>query len=62
MHVIHVTDAIAIDEREIEEHFVRASAGSQNVNKSRPPSSFASTSARHRSFQRRSGRTLAKIA
>ena len=32
--MIHVTDAIAIDEREIEERFVRASGpGGQNVNK-----------------------------
>jgi len=32
--VIHVTDAIAIDEREVDERFVRASGpGGQNVNK-----------------------------
>jgi len=32
--LIHITDAIAIDEREIEERFVRASGpGGQNVNK-----------------------------
>ena len=32
--MIHITDAIAIDEREIEERFVRASGpGGQNVNK-----------------------------
>jgi len=32
--VIHVTDAVAIDDREIEERFVRASGpGGQNVNK-----------------------------
>src|SRR5690349_5029319 len=32
--VIHITDAIAIDDREIEERFVRASGpGGQNVNK-----------------------------
>jgi ribosome-associated protein len=32
--VIHITDAIAIDEREIEERFVRSSGpGGQNVNK-----------------------------
>jgi len=32
--VIHVTDAIAIDDRDIEERFVRASGpGGQNVNK-----------------------------
>jgi ribosome-associated protein len=32
--MIHVTDAIAIDERELEERFVRASGpGGQNVNK-----------------------------
>jgi ribosome-associated protein len=32
--VIHITEAIAIDEREIEERFVRASGpGGQNVNK-----------------------------
>jgi ribosome-associated protein len=32
--LIHITDALAIDEREIEERFVRASGpGGQNVNK-----------------------------
>src|SRR5258705_12009764 len=32
--VIHITDAIAIDDREVEERFVRASGpGGQNVNK-----------------------------
>jgi ribosome-associated protein len=32
--MIHITDAIAIDEREIEESFIRASGpGGQNVNK-----------------------------